>query len=337
MDENDPIDAPPDPRAERLAEFAARTLPVPELGAARCPDPGVLSGFAEDRLLPGERDVVEAHIAGCDGCRVIAVELERDRRNVEGATPASRILHPTRARRPWRLAVSAAAAVLVAALVVHGLTRATGPSGTEEALVASARDLAAARPDLFRDFRPLRRGEEFAPALAPKRGALALHAPAGKVLDTKPGFRWETVPGVAHWRVFLRTDDGELLWSADTSETSLAFPADRPELRAGTRYIWEASGEGPLGPEGSRRAFDVASADLRRAFEEAGREIDFRAPKALRPLLRAHLAMRKGLYAAAADEAARSLRADPTDAVGTRTLAAAERALGLGDAVSEDR
>lgn len=337
MDPSHPTDGAEDSRAERLAEFLARTRSAPGPEVASCPDPGLLAGFAEGRLVAREQVGVEEHLARCDACRVAVLEFARDRADPSLAEPVAAGTAPARILRTWRFAIPAAAAILVAALVVHGLTRASGPSGTEEALVASARDLAAARPDLFRDFRPLRRGEEFAPALAPKRGALALHAPAGKVLDTKPGFRWETVPGVARWRVFLRTDDGELLWSAETSETSLAFPAERPELRAGTRYIWEASGEGPLGPEGSRRAFDVASTDERRAFEEAGREIDFRAPKALRPLLRAHLALRKGLYAAAADEAARSLRADPTDAVGRETLAAAERALGLGDAVSEDR
>jgi hypothetical protein len=280
------------------------------------------------RLVAAERDQVEGHLAACDACRAAVVEAVRDGVDEAPVRRASARIH-----RPWRFALAAAAAVIVAALVVLPSLSRSVPADTQEALVASAADLAGARPDLFRDFHPLRPGEEVAAALSQKRGALALFAPAGVVLDTRPAFRWEAVPGVANWRVSLLTADGELLWTTESAEPALAFPAGRADLAPGTRYIWEASGDGPLGPEGSRRAFDVASAEDRRVLDDAGREIDARAPQRLRGLLRANFALRRGCYAAAQTSAEEFVREHPQDVAGRAVLDAARRALGAsGDA-----
>jgi len=310
-----------DPSDDRLAEVAARGRPASS-SAAPCPDAGLLAGFAEDRLVAAERDEIEAHLAACDACRAVVVELVPD--DAVAAAPAW--IH-----RPWRFAIPAAAAVLVAAVVVLASLRRSSATDTDEALVASAADLAVARPDLFGGFRPLRHGEDVAAALSQKRGALALFAPAGKVLDSRPAFRWEAVPGVASWRVSLFTADGERLWSEESAQSALAFPTGRAELAPGKRYIWEAAGDGPRGPEGSRRAFDVATVEERRAFDDAAREIDARAPERLRPLLRAQFALRRGCLVAAQAAADEFVRRNPGDAAGRATLVVAERALGMSD------
>lgn len=330
MDEHDPTELPDDPRAARLAEFAAKSRTRDD--ASPCPDAGLVAGLAEGRLLPAEQVAVESHLVACDACRAAVADLVRDRAPVLPAArrPAGKL------RRPLRLAIPAAAAVLVAAAswaLLHG----SGTAGTDEALVASARDLATSRPDLFRGFEPLHPDEAIARAPAPNRGALALFSPAGKVLETRPAYRWETVPGVTLWHVTLRTADGETIWTADASAAEFAFPAARPELTAGTRYIWEAAGEGPLGPERSSRAFDVASAGERRDFDDAVREIGERVPSRLQTLVRAHFALRHGFHAAARDAAAEFVRENPKDPAGRAALAAADRALGLPGAEGDSR
>ncbi len=337
MDDPDRPDRAPSPPEDRLAEFLARTRPPAGTGgdAGPCPGPSLLAGFAEGRLHPRERDAAEEHIARCGACRTAVAGLLLDREDPDLQEPAP--LPAPRAVLPWRFAAPAAAAALLAAFLLSGIFGTPSPVGTEGALLAAARDVASARPDLFGEFRPLGRGEALPPALAPKRGAMALLSPAGTVLGTRPWFRWEAVPGVARWRVSLRTAEGDPLWSAESPTASLPFPPGEEDLRPGTRYIWEASGEGPLGREGSRRAFDIASAAERRAFEEAGRVIDARAPAGLRPLLRAHFALRRGLYAAAVEEAEAFLLLRPGDPSGREVLAAARRALGEPEGVGEPR
>jgi hypothetical protein len=325
MDTTDPSEPRPDPFDDRLAEVAARTRPASS--SAPCPDAGLLAGLAEDRLVAAERDEIEAHLVACDACRAAVVEVVRD--GAVAAAPVPSRLAPIRGS--WRFAVPAAAAVLVAAVVVLASLRRSFTTDTDEALVASAADLAVARPDLFGAFRPLRPGEEIAAALSQKRGALALFAPAGKVLDARPAFRWEAVPGVASWRVSLFTADGEPLWSEESARATLSFPTGRAELAPGKRYIWEASGDGPFGPEGSRRAFDVATVEERRVFDDAGREIDARVPARFRALLRAQFLLRHDCYAAARAAADEYVRENPDDAAGRATLAAVERALGMPD------
>jgi hypothetical protein len=257
-----------------------------------CPDPGLLAGYAEDRLLPRERAFVEAHLVRCDDCRGVVVGMPPVRR------PAF--------LRPWMALIPVAAALLLF------LLPATPAPGTEVALASAAKEFG---------FRPLDHAERLAPALLPKRGgALPLLRPAGKVLEPRPEFRWERVPAVAAWTVSLSTADGTLLWSEKAAGDRLPFPATREALRPGARYLVEVRGEGPLGTETARRVFAVASEKERTDYETTFKAIDTRAPAALRPLLEAHLALRAGLAAVAAAPARAAVTASPSDAVARETL-----------------
>ncbi len=310
---------PPSLAGDRLAEFLARTRPAAGVPGP-CPDPGLLAGYAEGRLLPREVEAAESHLARCGECRSAVAGLIR-----EAAVPAPAAVEPARPAlrllpRLWLLAIPVAAAV-VFAFLMNGTPRVSPARDTEVALADAARDLAAARPDLFGSFRPLSRAELRAPILGPKRGgSLALLRPAGRVLEVRPGFRWESMPAVERWTVTLLAADGTPLWSEETAGASFAWPAKAEPLRPGARYLWEVKGEGPLGPERSRRSFAVASAEERRAFEEGTRSIDEAAPEALRPLLRAHLALRAGL-AEEAEAAAREALARSPEDLARETLA----------------
>jgi hypothetical protein len=300
-----------DPKDDALfAAYAARSHAAAP--ASPCPDPNELAALGEGRLVGSEADELSGHLVSCDACR----------RAVAGVAIVERVPAP-RPRSILRLlAPLAAAAVFVAALVVF-LDR---PRDSREVALAAAKELAAERPDLFAGFEPLKSGRAAPPS--PQRGALALLAPAGVVLEARPSFQWEQVPGVARWTVTLFTAEGDPLWTAESAAPALAYPAAETALAPGARYLGEARGAGPLGPERARRAFDVASDDERRAFEESAREIERLVPAATRPLVLAQVALHRGLYADAEREAERFLRDAPDDAFGEETLAAARRAIG---------
>lgn len=267
-----------------------------------CPDPGLLAGYAEDRLLPRERATVEAHLVRCDDCRGVIVAMPPVRK--------ARVL------QPWMALIPVAAALLLF------LLPATPAPGTEVALAAAAREFG---------FRPLDHAERLAPALLPKRGgALPLLRPAGRVLEVRPEIRWERVPGIGAWTVSLSTADGTPLWSETAAGDRLPFPAAREALRPGARYLVAVRGEGPLGTETARRVFAVAAEKERSDFEAGLKAIDARAPAALRPLLKAHLALRAGLSAEAEAPARAALAAAPADAVARETLDRVLEDLGEG-------
>jgi hypothetical protein len=305
---------------ELPAGFAARRHAGGIGAPGVCPDPGLVAGLAEGRLLEFEADAVAEHVGGCGACRSLVAELVRGGPvygfPVPGARPARRG-HLMR----WLVGLASASGLVAAVTIAAGR-----PRDTRETVLASARHLAAARPDLFGEFEPLTSGRSAPPS--PTRGALALYAPAGTVLDTRPVFRWESVPGVTNWTVTLKTAEGDVVWTEETGQPSLPFPASRKTLAPGIRYICNVRGASPLGAEQAQRAFDVAGEVERRAFAECEHEVERLVPATLRHLVLAQVALHRGLYAVAQTEAERFARAAPGDAFGAETLAAVRRAIG---------
>jgi hypothetical protein len=101
----------------------------------------------------------------------------------------------------------------------------------------------------------------------------------------------------------------------------MPFPAGRPTLKAGTRYLWEVRCQDPLGQElTQRRAFRVASESDRSAFDSARSAIEASAVGAIGLLLEAQLAIRLGCYREAEAAARAYVRTDESDALGRETL-----------------
>jgi len=308
----------PGPEDEALLRAAARRRGEAPRGAAGCLDEETLAGLAAGSLLEEERAAAEAHCRACAPCREVLVALVRAVPSGEG-----------RPRRGLVLGLSrrvVAAAAVVLALVAGGalIVRALGPRReTDELLVASARDVAAAHPALFPDgLAPLGPQERTAVA-PPARGGeepVLLH-PAGVILETRPTFRWEPVAGVAGHEIALHRLD-RLLWSVRVvaPATHAGWPAGEPELPRGVRLRWEVRVAGARGEVRVSRAFRVATAEEASAWDAVRAAIDERAPRRIRSLLRAHAALRRGLWAEA-ERAAREFReAEPDDAVGRETL-----------------
>jgi hypothetical protein len=285
--ERRPLDEDP------LVDAFLRGAPPGSPGATGgCPPAIVLARVAEGALRVEERDGVEGHLISCSACRGVVVALAKEGASAERVT------------RRHVLPLAIAASLLVAALGVWGAMR-PAKAPTEEALRESAAGLVAARPDLFAGFRPLDRAELLAAESPARRGAGGPVYPAETILETRPTFRWDRASGITRWSVTLRTSEGNALWSRDAGAvTTLAYPADAEPLVAGALYLGELTGHGPLGETSSRRAFRVAPTSDARAYSEASREIDARVPANLRALVRAHVAIRKGLLG----EAERALR-----------------------------
>ena len=293
--------------------------------ATPCPDAAALAALAEGRLPPDERAAVEDHVAACDECRraVAAVAAE--------AAPAASSASPAggaRGRVLWMSAIGIAAAVLLAIGWSGFRAPETPAPSTERELASAASDLVAARPELFEGFRPLDHAERSARGTDVERGGLVLRRPVGTVLGDRPTFSWAAVAGAASYSVAVVGEDGRELWRRDARTATLAWPADAPPLARGSAYVGEVSTAGPLGRVEGRRAFRVASDAAGKALEDAKREIASRVRPALRPLVLAHYALRKG-FLEEAEAAAKEYVAGGGDPVGAETWSLIERRLGV--------
>jgi hypothetical protein len=329
------MSSPTAPRDDEIVRFLVRHGRS-AAGAARdgpCPGDEALARFAEGRTLPAERDPVERHVASCPDCQglvaALAVPLEAE----------PRLRRPLGLLRPRAAAAFLVGAALLGAAAWLTLRR---PRPIDEVLVASARDLAGARPDLFAGFQPLDRRERTGVARRTERGAWEprpLH-PAGAILETRPEFLWEPTPGAARARVLL-SQRGTPVWTAPApgpepaegaEPARLAYPAAEAPLEPGLAYEWEIAVEGPLGPVQVSRSFSVLATGERARFEESAREIEVRAPREARALLRAHLALRRGLLAEAERAARAALAERPDDPAARETLFHVLRLLGASEA-----
>jgi len=314
-------------RARNLGARIRRSLPPPLAEAGPCPDENVLAAFAEDRLPGRTRETVERHLARCDPCRGVCRELVRDAAGAPG-------LIVRRGFRRFTLAVAAAAALLVSTVTLLRLL--DRPSGTEEALWASTRNAARARADLFPSgVIPFTEAERLAGGSGVSRSGgdpVPIH-PAGRILETRPAFRWESA-GDGTATVTLADAAGRRLWQRSTPSSggraTLAYPPDEPALAIGAGYAWEVEVRGDLGTGASGpRVFEVSP---RAWFDERAAAIEAASDPAVRLLVRAHWALRER-FLAEAEAAARSFHeAHPDDVVGRETLLLVLRRTGSSDA-----
>jgi hypothetical protein len=164
-------------------------------------EPEAIAAYLDRGLSAEERQAVERHLLVCGECR---------RDLAEAADLGS-------ARRPrrWVMVGIPAAAAAVLALVIFGPLQSPG----------------IRNPD-----RPTVRGEQaegtrsFAP-VAPIDGAeLAVDSIA---------FSWRSEgPGV-HYLLTLTDENGDIVWSTGTADTSLSLPRE-VGLQPGQRYYWYA-------------------------------------------------------------------------------------------------
>jgi hypothetical protein len=179
------------------------------------PTASTLAAFLDGELAPEERARVEAHLERCTACRR---ELA-DTVEVLGAAPAgpsvARVPVATRRRsRTSMLAIGAALAASIAGAAVlwrppestvpvETRTRDAGPSALDERTPRLA-------------------------AVAPANGA--------ERTSLRPDFVWRSA-AANRYSFRLLTDDGTLVWSSETADTTVALPED-VRLERGRSYFW---------------------------------------------------------------------------------------------------
>jgi hypothetical protein len=266
-----------------------------------CPDENFLAAFAEGRLAEPDRIAAEAHLSRCGECRAV----------VAVAAPVL-LRAPARARVLPVAWMAAAAVVLVAfgALLLF----LPSPAAEEGTLVADARRLRDADPDLFRWLEPLDAAELTAPPDGTERGSLRVLAPRGTVLTGSPELTWEAVPGVERYEVTLLSDEGTAIWTIESSAAGLSWPEGQAALAPGSRVVVEVAAKGAVATAVGRRAFRVAGAAESAAWHVRLAAIGAAVPESRRDLLAAHFAVRLGLFGEAERLLARRSAVAPDDA-----------------------
>ncbi len=314
---------PDRPEEDPVVGFLVRRY-APDAPVGPCPEEDLLAAMASGGLLPEERERLVDHLSGCERCGGVVAALSKgeapgiprapSRRGVlRLPVPSWAAGRRGKAGSPLRsieirLPVAAAAVLLALAGVFLGTRIRSGSPGvdgrpasdTDGILLASAADLALSRPDLFRDFAPLSREERLADAPSVRGTVSSLILPAGKILETRPSFRWQDRPPVAEREVVLRTPAGAVVFRARARAPLPVYPEDAPPLDPGSSYSWTVSGLG-------ERIFAVATSEERAAWEAAVSAIEAQAPAGVRDLLVSHLALRRGFLGEAEQAARRHL------------------------------
>jgi len=171
-----------------------------------CLDELVVADFVEGRLDSRTRAPVVAHLLICARCRSVARAAGRALAEVVATTEV--------ARRPWRrwsLPLGIAAAAAVALLLWPRSTDDTGDTpGLRE---------------------PADTGSQAPMPIAPRASVARVDQ-----------FVWSTVPRVERYRLRLYNDEGEVLWTAETADTSVAVP-DSVELAPRVTYFWKVEAQ----------------------------------------------------------------------------------------------
>jgi hypothetical protein len=161
------------------------------------PESGVLAAYLDGSLSADERTPIVAHLDVCPDCRD-ALSIASATLSEPSPRPAMRWLGPL---------VAAAAAIMLISGPVARMSAPGEPSGIERSLGSESTlrfDIVAPRDD-------------------------------GAVRDV-PRFAWESAGPTASYEIMVTNAVGDIVWSARTTETRIAPPADLV-LPPG-RYHW---------------------------------------------------------------------------------------------------
>lgn len=300
----------------RLSELAAR----PAAEAAPCPDELQLAGYAEERLLPGERDALETHLASCSRCRESVAALAR-----ENAAPADPEEAPRpaveRGRAPTLLRFAPLLAAAAALLLALGWWMARAPPRTTLTLAVAARELATADPVQFAGFLPLSPEELCAdprPVLRASRPRGL--TPRGVVDEARPRIEWEPVRLAERYEVSIVDEGGALRLQWSGAQAGLDWPADAAPLPRDAACVVTVVASGPLGETRASASFRVAGEAESQAAAAAEATIGRVVDPPLRDLFAAHWLLRGDRPGQAAAAARRFLVARPEDPAGRLAL-----------------
>ena len=170
-----------------------------------CLDERVIADFVDGRLEAGARGRVVAHLLSCARCRSAVKATSR----VAAETTVTEQT-PVRRWRRWSLPLGLAAAAALVLLLV--------PRGGGDSSSAGLRE----PPDT----------SIHAPLLVAPRGPVAR-------VDQ---FVWSGVPRSDRYRLRLYTDEGDVLWTTEMTDTSVTLPAS-VVLSPQATYFWKVEAQ----------------------------------------------------------------------------------------------
>lgn len=89
-----------------------------------------------------------------------------------------------------------------------------------------------------------------------RSGRFAAMAPSGEMAQSPVEFRWEAVPGAASYQVQLLQVDRTVIWTGESSQTTIEIPSNiRAQLRPGRAFQWQVTARNTAGES-------IASTDL---------------------------------------------------------------------------
>jgi hypothetical protein len=159
-----------------------------------------IAAYLSGTLSPPEQTTLETHLAHCRPCR-------------QEVTSAQRLIRSRTPRGRWLWVAPVAAAAVLGVVLLGRWPRV--PGSVNE---------------------PVRSGEEAGPEDALKLRALA---PADRDTLSVRGlvFTWASQAGRPLYRLTLTDGSGHAVWLRDTSDTTLALPAE-VSLDRGRTYFW---------------------------------------------------------------------------------------------------
>lgn len=310
MSRTPPPPAPPDD--ERLPRLLARARDgVPAGTEAEGMDPNDLALLGAGSPTPDEREALLSRlaVAPADDAACVAA-LKRGapstgERSVRGTGIAAGAA-PPRVRPLLRMLVlsAAAAALLLAGLL--SLRRDVGDVTVRDdgALVTAFAHLRARAPDALVGLEPLLGPERRGPARSLRSLTVPIEAPLGALRTAPSGLRWRASAASGPWEVRVLSETGDEVLSTTAQGNALPWPTGLP-LPAG-RYLLTVKGQvAGLRSEG-RASFGVLTVAETEAHAAALRAVDTVTDAALRPVLRAQLAIRRGLLEEAAQHLAQA-------------------------------
>ena len=171
-----------------------------------CLDELVVADFVDGRLGPDARAPVVVHLLTCVRCR--SVVKATSRLTAETAIAAQA---PARRWRRWSVPLGLAAAAALVLLLV--------PRRVDDGSTPGLRE-----PTVTTTIAPV--------PLAPAPGASVARVDR---------FVWSSVPGVERYRLRLYTNEGDVLWTAETADT-VAVP-ESVELAPSVTYFWKVEAQ----------------------------------------------------------------------------------------------
>ncbi len=207
----------------------------------KCPPDGVIAAYLDGVADGPAKRRMESHLADCEYCRSLVVDVVRLQRFDAPALPpgltqrAIALAAPKSGRARWILwpaaAVAGTAFVVIATFVLRSPQQliVRSPSAPAAPVIAKSEPApTVSRPD-----------RDIVRKLAPTGLLPTLISPKqdNVVAREQLEFKWKLVPRSRYYEIHLVTSEGDLVWAGQSDRVALKLPGDLT-LKDGPYFVW---------------------------------------------------------------------------------------------------